>query len=110
MPRESTQPLFNTVQPGDAFLLAQILRELQGLKFSIVTGAASLANIPVAGILLEDTLIAVIAIDGDNAVLASSVFSVTAQASITSNGNIQLSLTDTTTYRLVVVWLDKSGP
>lgn len=91
---------------GDGII--DILRELQGLKFAVVTGATAATNIAVSGITTADTLVAVIGIDGDNATLSLTVVPYTTEASITSNGNIQLSLSNTSTYRLVVIWFDKA--
>ena len=89
--------------------LRKILTELQGLKTSVVTGTTSATNIAVTGIKTEDTLQSVVGIDGDAAVLADSVIDLTSEASITSNGNIQCSTTNTSAYRLIVNWWDKEA-
>ncbi len=80
-----------------------VLQELQSLKISIVAGALAATNIPVTGIALVDTLLSVLQVPA-NALTVDR----TAQASITSAGNIQLSTTDTTGAMLYVFWYDKA--
>lgn len=84
--------------------IEDILKELQGLKFFVVTGQDVNTNMAVTGITTADTILATIAIDGD-AVLASSV--IQPVCTITTNGNIQCAATDLRNYRVVVVWWDK---
>lgn len=99
---------------SDADLVAAI-QELQRLKFSVVSGASNAANIAVSGITTQDTLVAVLRFDvaADTGTSATgnkvqAVGGLLSEASITSNGNVQLSTTDTTGDTLVVVWFDKS--
>jgi hypothetical protein len=89
--------------------LFEILRELQGLKFQVVTGGLANVNITTTGIKAADTLAAVIAIDGDNVTLASTVLNLTAEATIQADDAIRLSITNTQTYRLIVIWFGKAG-
>lgn len=75
--------------------------ELQSVVTEVVAGTTSATNIAVANILTTDTLESVI-------MFAAGVPSdVTGEASITSNGNIQLSTTNSTGNTLIVRWLDK---
>ena len=70
--------------------------ELQGLTTKVGTGTTAATNIAVTGIRTVDTLQSVI-------MFASGVPSdVTADASITSDGNIQLGTVDSSTNQLVV--------
>ena len=70
-----------------------------------VDGAAATTNIAVTGILAIDTLISVIEVTVTTAALVDR----TAEASITSDGNIQLSTTDTTGDCLLVLWASNDG-
>jgi len=87
--------------------IANVIKELQGLKVSLVDGATADTNIAVSGITTEDTLVSVIGFDPDNATAADQVKDFTGNTSITSNGNIQTSV-DTSGYDLLVIWFDKS--
>lgn len=87
--------------------LFAILTELQGLKFAVVTGANANTDITVTGIATEDTLVAVVGIDGDNATLASTVVDRKAATSITAANTIQCTAS-TAAERLLVVWYDKA--
>ena len=89
--------------------LLDLIKEMRALKVSVVTGAAAVTNIAVTGIATEDTILAVVGVDGDNATLALTVIDVTGEASITSAGNIQCATTNTSTNRLIVFWYDKTG-
>lgn len=73
------------------------------LKMEIVTGANANTNIAVAGITTEDQLVAVIEHDATSALPTDR----TSTTSITSNGNIQCTVS-TATDKLVVWWIDKS--
>lgn len=74
------------------------LRELQGKKTSVVSGAAAATNIALTGVAPGDTL-------GSVLMFAGGVPSdVTSEAAITSAGNIQLSTTNSTGNTLVVEW------
>lgn len=70
-----------------------------------VAGDTATTNIPVTGILTTDTLISVIEVTVTTAALVDR----TAEASITSDGNIQLSTTDTTSDFLLVTWASGTG-
>jgi hypothetical protein len=98
--------------------LTDALIELQGLRISVVNGADDDVNIPVTGIGADDTLVSVlevapvpvtydagppVAVGGGGVTLADR----TAEAEITSAGNIQLATHDTTGHQLIVVWFDK---
>lgn len=90
-----------------AAMSAKVLKDV--LKTTVVTGQNINTNIAVSGIVKgEDTLLRVIAIDGDGT-LAVSVLDVTSEASITSDGNIQVTTTNLAAYRLIVEWWDKSA-
>lgn len=86
--------------------LHSVLKELQGLKFSVATGAAAATNIAITGITTSDTLVSVLQFVGAGTDI-TDVADRTSEASITSDGNIQLSSTDTTGGKLLVVWYDK---
>ena len=81
------------------------------LKSAVVTGDAVDTDIAVTGITMNDVLISVVAFDADGASLAVQVIDCTAQTSITSAGNIQLTTTATGAYRLLVIYQvnDKIG-
>lgn len=87
--------------------LFAILTELQGLKFAVVTGANANTDITVTGIATEDTIVAAIGIDGDNATLANTVTDRKAATSITAANTIQCTAS-TAAERLIIVWFDKS--
>jgi hypothetical protein len=78
--------------------LKSILKELQQLTEVVVDGAAANTNIAVAGILTEDTIVSAIA-------FASGVPS-KVTASITSNGNIQVTSV-TTGSKIVLTYFKK---
>lgn len=89
-------------QHGPGIRDLAVINELQGLKISIGVGALPNTNIPITGINTVDTLITVIQHPG-----AALMVDRTAQASITSTGNIQLSTTNTTGDNILVFWFDK---
>jgi len=77
------------------------ITELQGLATAVVAGAAAVTNIAVAGMMAVDTIQSVL-------MFATGVPSdVTADASITSDGNIQLATTVSTGNTLVVSYYAK---
>ena len=80
--------------------LRPILVELQGLTFSVVAGAGIDTNIAIAGIETEDTIVGAARMNAPADLLA--------EASITSNGNIQFDSTDTTGDFIQVAWLNKT--
>lgn len=74
-------------------------------KVSVVNGAAANTNIAISGISLHDRLIEVVEYQPPTAGSGSTIVGDrTAEASITSAGNIQLSTTDTTGNQLLVRW------
>ena len=85
-----------------------ILQELQGLRISVVGGAAANTNIAVAGIAENDTLLSVVRFDRNATAANITLADVSGIASITSAGNIQLTAA-TTGDSLIVFWYDKSG-
>jgi len=74
------------------------IAELQGFTTKVVAGDAAATDIPVAGIKTTDTLQSVIEFKP----ATPAVIDRTSEASITSDGNIQLSTTDTTSSQLTV--------
>lgn len=83
---------------------------LNNLVFQVdlVNGTTAATNIAVSGIKTTDKLMAVIGFDPDNATPASQVQNFSSEASITSDGNIQLSTSNSTGFDLMVMWLDIS--
>lgn len=82
------------------------------IKTVVVAGAAANTNIAVAGIEQEDTLISVVELTGPGEAAGQAAGNNrTAQASITSSGNIQVSVATNTSAdrRLVVQYFDKSA-
>lgn len=79
-----------------------VINELQGLTVTVAPGALPVTNIPITGINVTDTLLSVIASPATGIPVDR-----TAQVTITSAGNIQLSTTDTTGQALTVMWFDK---
>jgi hypothetical protein len=75
------------------------LAQLQALTKSVVDGDTAVTDIPVTGITLGSQLLSVM-------MFAAGVPSdVTADASITSAGNIQLATVNSTGNKLVVEWV-----
>ncbi|MBC8280746.1 MAG: hypothetical protein H8E48_08180 [Chloroflexi bacterium] len=89
-------------------VLKAILVELQGLTFDVVVGAAAATNIAIAAIKTEDTIIGAVRLNRDATAANIDLSSLLAEASITSDGNIQFSTTDTTGDAILVVWLNKN--
>jgi len=90
--------------------LKEILVEVRGLSFDLVSGDSAETNIAVTGIATDDTLAFVLGIDADNGTPADQVKDFTSDMSITSAGNIQGGAgVDTSGYDLVVVWYNKDG-
>lgn len=82
---------------------SQAIKELQRLKTKVVSGAAAATNIALTGIATDDTIQSVV-------MFAAGVPSdVTAEATVASAGNIQLSTTDSTGNQLVVSFWDKNA-
>ena len=97
----------NTLHGFETGDLLGIVKEKRALKVSVVTGAAADTPTPVTGIAMEDTVLSVLSIDGDNATLSQTV-RVDNAFVIVSAGNIQ-SAASHAASRLVVLWFDKSG-
>ena len=82
------------------------IKELQQLIAATVAGSTALTNIAVTGIKLVDTLQSVIEIATTTGIPTDR----TAETSITSDGNIQLSTTNTPRDKLIVqYWRKPSG-
>ena len=83
------------------------------LKLTVVNGAAANTNMAVSGITTTDKLVSVVKLDftlaeGTPNTRTWEASDLTSEGSITSNGNIQLSTTNTTAEVLLVFWLDIS--
>lgn len=81
------------------------------LKATVVDGAAAATNIAITGIKTDDKLVAVMKLDftlaeGTPNTRDWTQADLTSEASITSDGNIQLSTTATTGAILLVFYLD----
>lgn len=104
-----------TDQAGKA--ATRILQELQGLKFSVVAGAAADTDIAVTGIVYTaaaisagtaDTIVAILRLDRDATAANIDLTDLTAEAQAGSAaGNIQIATTTTTGDKLLVIWYDK---
>lgn len=79
------------------------IRELQGKATTVVAGAAATTDIAVAGITMADTLGSVLMFN------SGTPSDVTSEASITSDGNIQLDTTNSSGNQLVVEWYSHVG-
>ena len=90
--------MYNTAQVMHA------IKELQSIRSVAVDGAAAATDIAVAGIKEGDYITQVLFFPD-----AGDVGELSAEASVTSDGNIQLSTTVTTAGRLVVTWLDHTA-
>lgn len=88
-------------QSGPGIRDLAVIQELQGLKISLVVGAAADTNISISAIRTIDTLVAVIEFSASFNPVNQS-----AATSITSNGNIQCT-NNSTGNRLLVFWFDK---
>ncbi len=80
-------------------------------KFSVVNGTTANTNIAVSGINTQDRIVSVVKLDftlaeGGPNTRTWEASDLTSEASITSNGNIQLSTTNTTSEILLVFWID----
>lgn len=71
------------------------------LKQTLVDGAAADTNIAVSGIAVRGEIVSVIEFD------TGVPFDRTAEATVTSAGNIQLGTTDTTGSKLLVTWYQR---
>lgn len=80
------------------------IRELQGLKLQVVAGDSAATNIPLMGATVaKTTIVGVIEHDPVTPVIVDR----TSEASITSDGNLQLDTTDTTGSQLAVLTYNK---
>lgn len=77
------------------------ITELQGLRFSVVTGAGAATPIALTGILTTDTIVAAI-------MSAAGVLSNRVDFSIPSNGNVQFAGA-TSGNTVLVVWFNKDN-
>lgn len=75
------------------------------IKVAVLVGAAANTNIAVAGIEMEDEIVA--CIDFATAAAISTMTDRTATTTITSSGNIQCSIS-TATNGLLLFWCDRS--
>jgi len=82
--------------------LFRVLKELQGLNVKDVAGGAAATPIALAGIGVNDTILAALAFQGPAAVSGDAFTNVTADASIPSAGHVQFSV-DTTGTRVLIV-------
>ena len=83
----------------------------ESLKTTIVSGAASATDIAISGIETGNTLVGVVKLDftltdGTPNTRTWDTADLLSEASITSDGNIQLGTTDATGAVLLVTWLD----
>ena len=74
------------------------------LRSAVVPGSTAATNIAVTGILTSDVLAAVVRLDRSGTASDINISSVLSEASIPSNGNIQLSTTNTSGDSLLVLW------
>lgn len=81
--------------------LSKQLDSIAARTKEVVAGDGSATDIPVAGIKVGDILESVLHEDGTTGVTQAELVG---EASITSDGNIQLSTTDTTADVLIVTW------
>lgn len=74
-----------------------------GMKPDVLAGAAAATNIAVAGAVVGDVIMGCI----HNT--AGTLVDVTGEASFTTDGNLQLSTTDTTADQLLLFWMPNSA-
>ena len=91
--------VFATTTTGRAADQAAALADLQ---IEIVAGTTATTNIAVAGIQTHDDILYVAHISTTASV--ATIVDITSEASVTSDGNIQLSTTDTSSDSLMVFW------
>ena len=68
-------------------------------NFALIAGAGADTNIPIAGIVMADTLLFVLHVTA-----GAADADLTSEAAITSDGNIQIDITDTSGDQLIVFW------
>ena len=88
------------------------LVSLDALRTTVVNGAAADTDIPVTAIVTGDTVLGVVKLDftltdGTPNTRAWDAEDLLSEASVTSDGNIQLTTTDTSGAVLLVTWLDR---
>ena len=81
-------------------------KERMLLRVSVLAGTTAAANIAVTGILTTDTIVA--CLEFTTAASIATLADRTAECSITSNGNIQCSTTNTSSNALLLFWLQNS--
>lgn len=74
------------------------------LRSAVVAGANTATDIAVTGIRTSDALAAVVRLDRDATAANINISDVRSETAITSDGNIQLSTTNTTGDSLLVLW------
>ena len=86
------------------------IRELQGLREQVVPGDTAATDIPLAGATVKGTtLVSVLEYDPDKGGAGVGGFNDrTAEAAITSDGNLQLDTTDTSGHDLIVKSFNKA--
>ena len=100
------------LETGQGGLLTQVggLVSADAFRTGVVSGAAATTDIVVAGIVTGDTLLGVVKLDftlteGVPNTRTRAAADLLSEASITSDGNIQLGTTGTSDAILLVTWL-----
>lgn len=83
--------------------------EARQVKTAVVNGAAADTNIAIAGLVKADELVSVVRLDLGAEEKFKGAEDLTAEAKITSDGNIQLDTTNTTGDKLLVTYVDIDG-
>lgn len=83
--------------------------EARAIKQVVVDGAEPDTNIAIAGIVTTDELVSVVRLDLGAEEKFKGAEDLTAEANITSDGNIQLETTVTTGDKLLVTYVDIDG-
>lgn len=102
--------------PFNALKIAQKLARNSSARHpvpqvSVAAGAAINTNIAITGVRRGlDELVAVLQVEPDNGASGTMLTDRTAEASVTSNGNIQLTTTNTTGKQLLVIWYHVQTP
>jgi len=74
------------------------------IQQTTAAGTTAATNIAISGIKLNDTLVGVLLLNRDATAANINIGSVLSEASITSDGNIQLSTTNSTGDTVIVTW------
>lgn len=95
--------------PPNGRALARVLEELQGLKVAVLAGAGAATPIALAGIGLDDTILAGLLFKDPGSAAAPAVVKLT--PSIPSAGNVQFveATNASANDRVVVLWFDKQA-